>query len=201
MDQPDELELAAQEQCFKRWQETGDPDALDELLRSEIKILAAGLRRRAGGALRPSVSASDLAQEAIYRMLRLEEPPRFEHPRELRAYLWNAAWRLLVNRMRSRRQDVVSLDQSASKDLEAVLRTTGGMREVEQREQADALNVVVNLLRAEDREILDLVYFRYMEIDAAAAKLGISRGACDMRLSRARRRLAERMLSWADAVS
>ena len=103
MNEPEELEIASQEQQLRRWQDSGDPDALDELLRTEVKILAAALRRRGRDALRPSASASDLAQEAIYRMLRLEDPPRFEHPKELRAYLWNAAWHLLVNRMRSRK--------------------------------------------------------------------------------------------------
>ncbi len=201
MNEPEELELASQEQQLRRWQDSGDPDALDELLRTEVKILAGALRRRGRDALRPSASASDLAQEAIYRMLRLEDPPRFEHPKQLRAYLWNAAWRLLVNRMRSRKQDVVPLDHAATAELDSVLKTTGGMRDLEKSEHADALNVVIHLLRAEDREILDLVYFRHLEIEAAAKQLGITRAACDMRLSRARRRLAERMLDWADAMA
>ena len=62
-------------QLLKRWQEEGDVDALDELLRIEVQEIAARLRNRARGMLRPSTSASDLAQEAVFRMLRLEETP------------------------------------------------------------------------------------------------------------------------------
>jgi len=62
------------------------------------------------------------------------------------------------------------------------------------------LNVVMNLLRDEDREVLELVYFRHLDVESAAKELGLQRGAAEMRLSRARRRLAEKMLSWADVV-
>jgi RNA polymerase sigma factor (sigma-70 family) len=192
--------MDAKEERLRRWQESGDVDALDEILREEIEVLASSLRRRAGDALRPTASASDLAQEAVYRMLRLEEQPRFEHPAELRAYLWSAAWRLLINRMRGRGQKVVPLDHAETKELDAVLGTTGGMREVERTDQTDALNLVVHLLRPEDRQVLELVYFRHLPIDTVAQELDISRAACDMRLTRARRRLAERMIRWADAI-
>jgi RNA polymerase sigma-70 factor (ECF subfamily) len=185
---------------LRRWQQGGDVDALDELLRVEVHALAARLRSRGRGMLRPSTSASDLAQEAVLRMLDLEEAPEFADPRQLRAYLWTAAWRLLLNRGRARGHSAVPLSRAPSADLGLVLPGGGGVSAAERSEQQAALNVVMNLLRDEDREVLELVYFRHLDVESAAKELGLQRGAAEMRLSRARRRLAEKMLSWADVV-
>lgn len=185
---------------LERWQQGGDLEALDELLRIEVHALAVRLRDRGRGMLRPSTSASDLAQEAVLRMLHLEDAPEFKDPRELRAYLWTAAWRLLLNRGRSRGHSVVPLSRAPSADMGLVLEGGGGVSEAERAEQHAALNVVMNLLRDEDREVLELVYFQHLDIERAAEVLGVQRAAVEMRLSRARRRLAEKMVVWSDIV-
>jgi RNA polymerase sigma-70 factor (ECF subfamily) len=186
---------------LRRWQQDGDVDALDELLRIEVQDLAARLRNRGRGLLRPSTSASDLAQEATLRLLRLEEAPEFKEPRELRAYLWTAAWRLLLNRGRARGRSAMPLSRAPSGDLGLMLAGGGGVSEAERSEQHAALNVVMNLLRDEDREVLVLVYFQHKDIEAVAKELGVQRAAAEMRLSRARRRLAEKMVGWSDIVT
>lgn len=183
-----------------RWQDAGDVDALDQLLRSEVEALARGLRARAGGAISASHSATDLAQEAVLRLLRLEDAPRFDDPRALRAYLWTSAWRLLVNRVQRPGHDVVRLGESETTTLSGVFGVTGGFGALERDEQRTALEVVVNLLKPEDREALGLVYFQGLSIEEAAQRAGVSRGALDMRLMRARTRLAERLVGWADVV-
>jgi RNA polymerase sigma-70 factor (ECF subfamily) len=185
---------------LQRWQEQGDVDALDELLRAEVQALAERLRARARGMLRPSTSASDLAQEAVFRMLRLDEPPQFSDPREMRAWLWTAAWRLLIDRTRARGRDAVPLSQAHSADMGLALAGGGGVSEAMRSERNAALNVVMNLLRDDDREILELVYFQHLDADGVAAKLGITRPAAEMRLTRARRRLGEKMVGWSDVV-
>jgi RNA polymerase sigma factor (sigma-70 family) len=186
-------------QLLQRWQQSGDIDALDELLRIEVTALAARLRGRGRGMLRPSASASDLAQEAVFRMLRLENAPEFTNERELRAYLWTAAWRLLLNRRQARGHSVLPLSRAQSGDMGIAI-TGGGVAEAERADQSAALNVVMNLLRDEDRELLELVYFQHLEIAEVAQRLGIQRSAADMRLSRARRRLGEKMVGWSDVV-
>lgn len=186
------------QQWLERWQQQGDADALDALLRIEVETLARRLRARARGMLGASVSASDLAQEAALRMLRLEEPPEFASERELRAYLWKAAWHLLVNRLELRRGR--TLEGDASRVIDVELQTSGGLSSVERGDQAIALGVVLNLLKPEDREVLEAVYFRHEPIEDLARRLGVARGAVDMRLSRARQRLAEKMLSWSKAI-
>lgn len=183
-----------------RWQDAGDVDALDELLRAEVDALARRLRARAGGAISASHSASDLAQEAVMRLLRLDDAPRFDDPRALRAYLWTSAWRLLVNRVQRPGRDVVRLGASESATLSGMFGVTGGFAALERDEQRTALEVVVNLLKPEDREALGLVYFQGLSIEDAAQRAGVSRGALDMRLMRARTRLAERLVGWADVV-
>lgn len=183
-----------------RWQESGDEDALDELMRAEVETLARKLRARAGGPFSASMSASDLAQEAVLRFLRLEDAPEFDDPRALRAYLWTSAWRLLVNRLQRPGREVVRLTDSETTSLSGVFGTTGGFGVLEQDEQRTALELVVNLLKPEDREALGLVYFQGLSIEEAARRAGVTRGAFDMRLLRARTRLAERLVDWADIV-
>jgi len=192
--------LDPSEALLRRWQEGGDVDALDELLRIEVRDLAARLRNRGRGLLRPSASASDLAQEAVLRMLDLEDAPEFKEPRELRAYLWTAAWRLLLNRGQARGRSVVPLSKAPSADGGLALEGGGGVSQAERGEQQAALNVVMNLLRDEDREVLELVYFQHKDVGRVAQELGLQRAAAEMRLSRARRRLAEKMAVWSDVV-
>jgi DNA-directed RNA polymerase specialized sigma24 family protein len=140
------------------------------------------------------MSASDLAQEAVPRLLRLEDAPTFDDPRALRAYLWTSAWRLLVNRMQSPGRAVVRLDDAKTRTLSGVFGASGGIGALEKDEQRTALEVVVNLPRPEDHESLGLVYFQGLPIDEAALRAGVSRGALDMRSMRARQRLAERLV-------
>jgi hypothetical protein len=80
--------------------------------------------------------------------------------------------------------------------LSGVFAVSGGLGALAADEQRTALEVVVNLLRPEDRECLGLVYFQGLSIDEAAKRAGVSRGAFDMRLMRARqtaRRAARRL--------
>lgn len=183
-----------------RWQDEDDCDALDELLRFEIDALARKLRARGAGQISASMSATDLAQEAVLRMLRLEEAPQFTSPDQMRAYLWTAAWRLLVNRMQSPNRQVVRLSTSETRSLSNVFGTSGGLRGLEADDQRAALELVVNLLRPEDRDVLTMVYFQGQSIEESAKKAGLTRAAMDMRLSRARRRLAEKLVDWSDVV-
>lgn len=191
---------AESRKLLARWQEGGDEDALDQLLRAEVDALARKLRARAGGAISGSMSASDLAQEAVMRFLRLEDAPDFDDPRALRAYLWTSAWRLLINRLQRPGRELVRLSDSETTSLSGVFGASGGIGALERDEQRTALELVVNLLKPEDRESLRLVYFQGLPIEEAARRAGVTRGAFDMRLMRARTRLAERLVDWSDVV-
>jgi RNA polymerase sigma factor (sigma-70 family) len=194
-----ELDPERAAQLLQRWQDHNDIEALDELLRVEVAVIAARLRAKGRNMLRPSVSASDLAQEAVFRLLRLEDAPEFNEPGQLRAYLWTAAWRLLLNRGQARGRSMVAISHAQSQDMAFAL-PGGGVSQAERNEQAAALSVLLNLMRDEDREALESIYFRHETVEAYAERHGIARTAADMRLSRARRRLAEKMIDWADVV-
>lgn len=193
--QPD----ARSQELLRRWQESGDLDALDDLLRSEIRILKDLVSARAGDRLAGSASASDIAQEAALRLLRLETIPRFADPRALRGYLWMTAWRLLVDRVRRPYTCKRSIDPAASSQLPAAL-IAPECNEAEEAERTAALDVAMNLLRPEDRDLIHRVYFEGRKINDVASDLHISESAIKMRLLRARRNLGARLSAWGEVV-
>src|SRR5687768_13638037 len=132
---------AALDQLLRRWQTSGDREALDQLLRSEVTALKARIRAHGYRSLGADVSVSDVAQEAVMRWLRVETPPRFDTPQALRAYLWKAAWHLLAERLR--RGHVDAAEGGTSMELDNDLATTGGLGGVEQRDRELVLDLVL----------------------------------------------------------
>ena len=185
---------------LERWQRDGDPDALDELLRIEVDLLRGRIRRRGGNLLSPSLSSTDVAQEAVLGLIRVREPPSFEAPAALRAYLWRSAWRLLGAHFQRTGRRPARLDPASSQVAATAFATSGGLAEVEADDRAMALDLALNLLEPQAREILDRVYFRQMGVEAAARELGITEEAAKKRLARARRKLAEKLGDWSELV-
>ena len=83
---------------LRRWQEEGDPEALNRLLQIEIGVLKHMIHGRRTPGFSGSASTSDIAQEAVMGLLKTKEAPTFAEPRALRGYLWRSAWHLLVKR-------------------------------------------------------------------------------------------------------
>lgn len=183
-----------------RWQESGDRDALDQLLRIEIAVLKKRVRSKGSELTHPSISVSDVAQEAVLRLLRVDPAPRFETTQALRAYLWLSAWRLLLARLRRPEADLGRLDPTESAKLDHALSASGGLSAVDERDRNLALAFSIQLLDERDREILDLVYFRGLGLDGAAKELGIHYDAASTRLVRARKRLAKKLEGWTELV-
>jgi RNA polymerase sigma factor (sigma-70 family) len=182
-----------------RWQELGDHEALDELLRSEIAVLKGRIRAQSTR-LEPDLSVSDVAQEAVLRLLKVEQAPSFESPFALRAYLWKAAWHLLAERLRRTRAEYRTLDESVSQALGDEFVTTGGLSNVEARDRSIALDLVMQLLEPDEQQILHLVYARGLGHEGAARQLGITRDAAKMRCQRARLRLAHKLRHWSELI-
>lgn len=186
---------------LRAWQEDGDLDALDEVLRHEMSALKAMILSRNPGLHRQTLGATDAAQEAVLALLELREVPRFKTPRALRAYLWKAAWRLLQRRLERKGKLPQQLDTASTVGFE---RAAFAMRRASEEEEAKsrnlALNLALNLLRPRDREILECVYFEELDIARAAERLGVGRDAANMRLVRARRALAEKLADWNEVV-
>lgn len=194
-DQPDPLAG-----LLRRWQEEGDADALDGLLRLEMTALKARLRHRGQDLVGASASVSDIAQGAVVKLLDVESPPRFDHPRELRAWLWTVAWRMLIDRSRRPGRRMLRIDEEGSRAGSQALLADGSIDGVERREQSLALNLALNLLREPEQEVLRLVYLEQLGIEGAAERMGIKHEAAKMRVVRARRSLAAKLVSWTDVI-
>jgi RNA polymerase sigma factor (sigma-70 family) len=181
---------------LRRWQDDGDADALNELLQIEVGILKHMIRGRKTLPLSGSASASDIAQEAVMGLLKTKAPPKFSDPRALRGYLWRSAWHLLVKRLEKRSRMPVRLELDHAESLDRFMRGAAALQEVDREERATAIDLAMNLLTKENRELLKLTYFDGCDIATAGAALGLSRDAASSRLARARRLLAERLSEW-----
>jgi RNA polymerase sigma factor (sigma-70 family) len=182
------------------WQEHSDRAALEELLWIEIRVLKERLRRQGARAVDRSVSVSDVAQEVVLRALEVEPAPRFDNPFALRGYLWTAARRLLAEHLRRGKAPALPLDSAHTGPLDQALQCTGGLRGVEARDHADALSVALQLLEPEDRQVLELHYFRSLDSAAIAAQLGVSPDVARTRVARARTSLARKLVKWTEVI-
>jgi RNA polymerase sigma factor (sigma-70 family) len=185
---------------LRLWQEKGDLEALNELLRIEVTILKQMIRSRKSGVAGGSVATSDIAQEAVLRLLKVQSDPSFDNPRALRGYLWKSAWHLLVQRFEKKRTVPLDLESGDLPGLERLVSSNEGLGGLDRSERSAALGLAMNLLALEDRELIRLVYFSQKDIEAAGEELGITRGAANSRLVRARRELAKALASWSDLI-
>lgn len=188
------------EALLRRWQEAHDPEALDELLEREIRAL----RRRLESPSMPghpgSATRDDIAQEVALRWLSAERPT-FPSRAALQAYLWSMARNLLIDRLRSAHVRFRGIEPRATEELVREPATRGSLDRVERGDMAAALELALHLLRPEDQEILNAVYFGGRSIEEAAREIAISRDTANTRLVRARVRLARKLEKWRDLVT
>jgi RNA polymerase sigma-70 factor (ECF subfamily) len=185
---------------LRRWQEDGDNQALNELLQNEVFILKHMIHGRRTGAVTGTASTSDIAQEAVLGFLKTQKPRSFAEPSALRGYLWRSAWHLLVRRFARHAGAPIRVDLDDPRIVERFLRHAPQLERIDREERAMAIGIALNLVPRDDAELLRLVYFEERSIADAAAALGISRDAANMRLVRARRALASRLVDWAGLI-
>jgi RNA polymerase sigma factor (sigma-70 family) len=185
---------------LRRWQQDGDPEALSRLLQIEVTILKQMLRSRPTSGLSGSAATSDIAQEAVLKLLRVKTNPRFDNPAAFRAYLWKSAWHLLVQRFEKNRTKPLELDSESHPGLQRFVSSSDALRKLEESERALAVTLAMNFLGHDDRELLRRVYFADEDIATAALALGLTRGAANSRLVRARRALATKLADWSDLI-
>lgn len=190
---PDDIDLGPA--LLERWQQHGDVEALDELLRLEVAELKVRIRDRGRGILR-SNSVSDVVHEAVVRVLKTSKRPRFENPRVFRAYLWRAAERLLLDRLRRRKVRGREIDVTASRAIEREFGVSGGQSAVERRDLIRQLRIALSLIEPGARHLLEETYFAHRSLDDIAGELGITRDAAKMRIVRAKRLLKKKLDQW-----
>lgn len=178
------------------WQERGDREALGQLLRREIHELKRRVLYHGQGILNSPGSASDVINESIMRVLQSDRRPAFYSARVFSAYLWRAAQRLLIDRLR-RRQNAHFLD-NRSGFLENILTVTGNQKNVDRADSMRRISVVMSLIDDGSREILRQVYLKERSIVDVARSMGITPGAAKMRLFRAKKVLRKKLDNWSN---
>lgn len=150
---------------------------------AEIIACIPRLRRYARALVGDSAGADDLVQDTVERgWSRLAE---WRRDREMRAWLFGIMHNLHVDDLRARRLQTTALDD----DMPDRARASNPSAGLEVRD----MQVALNLLAVEQREILLLVGLEGMSYDQVAATLGVPLGTVMSRLSRGREKLRSLM--------
>ena len=177
----------------------GDPKALGELLERHLGWIRSRVVERLGAKLRGKADTQDFVQEAVLEVLR--HGPRFtvssdEHFRALLArivenvlcdqhHYFEAARRKAALEQRLPTDSVLNLDPRRTgrgKTPSAV---------ADRREREAWLQLGLELLRPEDREVILLRQQEGLPFDDVGARLGVSANTARMRFERAIARLGD----------
>lgn len=182
-------------ELLRAWH-AGDGHALDRLVVRELPWLSALVQRRLGSLLRARHDTQDIVQEALLGTLR--DGPRFlvDDRRHLRALLA----RIVENVIRREHEHLTAgrRDRRREETLprsEVVVRLdtrgpfTRPSRAAEADEERAWLRLALELLDAEDRDVIVLREYRGLAFAAIGEQLGIREDAARMRLRRALGRL------------
>ena len=176
---------------LRLWQDKGDLEALNELLRIEVSILKQMIRSRKSGWPPARSRRRTSPRRPCCGCSRCSRTRASTIRARLRGYLWKSAWHLLVQRFEKKRTVPLDLESGDLPGLERLVAPTRACGGLDRSERSAALGLAMNLLAREDRELIRLVYFSEKDIEAAGERSGITRGAANSRLVRARRELGE----------
>ncbi len=170
---------------LRRWQASGDRQALEQLLRLELPRLRDRLARNDQSLVGASVGATDAAQEAAHRLLEREDDLKFDGVGPLRSFLWTTARHYLIDRFRRRKRREELDEPDLVQDARHATALPSDI------DPARELFIALRTLSFADREIIEMVYMREHTIESAAKELGVAKDAARMRLARAQDRLRE----------
>ena len=183
---------------LRRWHEHADREALGQLLAVEVGAIKEALSRRWDPRTPPDFAISDVAQEAVLRVLAVDGHPKFESPAAVRAYLWTAALRRLQDRLRERFAHPAT--EPDDRALAGELAASGGLGEVERRDRADALKFALGLLEPDEQRLLQLLFDQSLSLEDAATEMGIRlHTARDLRAA-AMERLQRTLRHWTQII-
>ncbi len=193
-DEPQTLDL------LNRWH-SGDEAALGELLRRDLPWIRERVHRRLGDRLRARDQTDDLVQEACLEALRYA--PRFlvsSRP-QFRGILATIVENAIRVRLRwvNRQRRAVAKERPLPTDtvlaLDAVARSTcSPSSRIGQVEQEAWVRFGIELLKAEDKQVLILRLWEDRSFETVGEELGIGVDAARMRFNRAVGRLGQLVL-------
>ena len=174
----------------------GDADALDRLVARELPWLTGLVQRRLGTLLRSRLDTQDIVQEALLGTLR--DGPRFvvDDRRQLRSLLARivenvirrehehcTAWR------RDLRRDVALPASDVVLQLQSNSPFTRPSVAAAADEERAWMRLALELLDADDRDVIVMREYRELSFAAIGATLGVTEDAARMRQRRALSRL------------
>ncbi len=181
-------------ELLRRWH-GGDPAALNALVERDLDWIRERVRRRLGAELRAREETDDVVQDALLELLRYG--PRFclksrSHFRSLLARIVENVLRGQSDRFRAYKRSARRerpLDEALSLDGPAAQGTTPS-ESAERAEWQALVRLGLELLGAEDSEVLLLRQWDGLAFPEVAVRLGISQDAARMRFARALARLS-----------
>ncbi|MBK9129684.1 MAG: sigma-70 family RNA polymerase sigma factor [Phycisphaerales bacterium] len=181
-----------------RWH-GGDHGALHVLVERYLPRVRQYVHRRLGDSLRRRADSGDVVQDAMLEFLRYSPRFQVENGRQFEALVLRIVDNVLRDQhdwySRKRRE----IDRECSLPASSVLylgSTSGSLRpsEAAQANEKQALvRLSLELLRAGDRQIIILREYDGLTYPEIASRLAINEAAVRMRLSRALRRLGQKM--------
>jgi RNA polymerase sigma factor (sigma-70 family) len=178
--------------------ETADIDIIHRVLRGDMQAFA-GLVDRYRNLVYTIVlryvkgreDAEEVAQDVFVKAYR--SLADFKGESKFSTWLYTIATTSSLTWLRKKRHEVRSLDDEATYDRAENI--DGGLRAdgIEQKSRVELVNRALQLVSAEDAQVLTLYYKGEQSIDEIAAVLGIEPNAAKVRLHRARTRLRDKM--------
>ncbi len=191
------IEPAATRDLLQRWH-SGEQDALAELLSRDLPWICAHVRKRLGAQLRTLGETDDFAHEVVVDFLRNGPRLLLSDQQQLRAFLARVVENVLADQARfhqAARRDVRRRQPLPS---DSVLQLDGAADPVtrpsqaaDQNEQRAWIRIALELLGAEDRQVVLLRDWEELGFGEVGERMGLSAAAARMRYVRALPRLAK----------
>ncbi|MEM7307873.1 MAG: sigma-70 family RNA polymerase sigma factor [Planctomycetota bacterium] len=172
---------------LQRWVEQGDSDALGTLVHLDLGEIKRLFRRQTSPWRRRSAATTDWLNEAVLRVLQMEQPPNIHHPRVFQSYMAAAARNLCNSYHERAHRTPISID-SVPADLLDEARCGTGL-DAGSVAAADAVRAALLLLCKEDRKLIIEHFWERRSNKVVALEQGVSRKTIANRLNRAMRRL------------
>jgi RNA polymerase sigma factor (sigma-70 family) len=180
--------------------ETADIDIIHRVLRGDTQAFASLVDRYRNLVytivlryVKGREDAEEVAQDVFVKAYR--SLADFKGESKFSTWLYTIATTSSLTWLRKKRHEVQSLDDEATYDRAENI--DGGLRAdgIEQKSRVELVNRALQLVSAEDAQVLTLYYKGEQSIDEIAAVLGIEPNAAKVRLHRARTRLRDKMLT------
>jgi RNA polymerase sigma factor (sigma-70 family) len=179
--------------------DTADMDIINRVLRGDQQAFAGLVERHQNLVftivlryVKAREDAEEVAQDVFVKAYR--SLADFKGQTKFSTWLYTIATTSSLTWLRKKRPDLRSLDDegfTGAANLEGGLSANG----IEQKSRVELVNRALQLLSAEDAQILTLFYKGEQSMDEIAQVLGIEANAAKVRLHRARTRLKDKMQS------